>query len=160
MNKNAIILLIIVILVIIGLVFAFRRDEPATETPIDQNPPVINTPIVPATTTPATTTRATSTPATSTPITAVLHNVSYTEAGFTPATLTIRQGDTVVFQNNSARGFWPASDEHPTHTIYPEFDPKRVVAAGESWSFKFDKKGTWKYHDHRAASLGGTVIVQ
>lgn len=157
MNKNGIILVIIIILIAIGVIF-FSMDKPettpVTDTTIDTTVIVTPQPIATSTATSTPTTPATTTPSVTT------HIITYTEAGFTPATITIKQGDVVVFKNNSARGFWPASDEHPSHTIYSAFDPKRVVAAGDSWSFKFDQKGTWEYHDHRAASLVGTVIVQ
>ena len=82
-----------------------------------------------------------------------------TTTGFEPATVTIRQGDTVTFINDSTKPDWPASNVHPTHQIYSEFDPKRPLAAGESWSFTFTKVGEWKFHDHLQANVTGLIIV-
>jgi plastocyanin len=154
MNKNGYLLLGIIIVIIIGIIY-FTMDTPTTPEPIESNtivptePVSTSTPVVTATSTPSTTASTTKT-----------YTVTYTETGFSPADITIKVGETVVFKNNSTRAFWPASNDHPSHTIYPEFDPKKTVAAGASWSFTFTKVGSWKYHDHRAANLGGTITVQ
>lgn len=88
-----------------------------------------------------------------------IHSIVLTKEGFFPNEATIRQGDTVVFTTTAGEDFWPASDLHPTHGIYPEFDPKQPVLPNSSWSFKFDKVGTWPYHDHLSPLDGGTIIV-
>ena len=62
--------------------------------------------------------------------------------------------------DNPNESFWPASNIHPTHMIYPEFDAKRPVASGKDWSFTFTKKGTWRYHDHLNPEATGTVVVE
>lgn len=82
------------------------------------------------------------------------------ENGFSPSTITVRLGQTVVFTNNTNQEFWPASDFHPTHALYPEFDPKQPVSAHESWSFTFTKPGKWTYHDHLNPTHVGTIVVQ
>lgn len=99
------------------------------------------------------------------------HTVEITDSGFVPSEITIAKGDTVTFVNMGGSS-WPASNIHPTHTIYPGsdiskcgtgaaiFDACRGLAEGESFSFKFDEVGEWKYHDHLRASLRGTVTVQ
>lgn len=86
--------------------------------------------------------------------------VSYSDSGFSPVSLTIKVGDTVNFKNQSGKSMWVASDPHPIHTVYPEFDAKKEVANGENYSFTFTKVGTWKYHDHLNPSDTGTIIVQ
>ncbi|WP_419931745.1 cupredoxin domain-containing protein [Candidatus Poriferisodalis sp.] len=85
--------------------------------------------------------------------------VTYTSGGiFVPERLEIVTGDTVTFVNESEWGVWPASNIHPTHEIYPEFDPLREIPPGESWSFKFTRRGTWRYHNHSLASETGVII--
>lgn len=86
--------------------------------------------------------------------------ITYTDSGFSPTTLTIKSGDTVVFKNNGSKDFWPASAIHPTHTIYPEFDAKKGIAPGATYSFTFTRIGSWKYHNHLNPSLTGTITVQ
>ncbi len=79
--------------------------------------------------------------------------------GFSPKTLEIPPGTTVVFDNKDNVAHWPASNLHPTHSIYPEFDPKKGIEPGKDWSFTFQKAGEWKYHDHLNPSLTGIIIV-
>jgi plastocyanin len=79
--------------------------------------------------------------------------------GFHPRTLTIREGETVTFRSERGKYFWPASDFHPTHKLYPAFDAKRAVSPNDSWSFTFDEAGVYKFHDHLAAYFFGVIKV-
>ncbi len=87
------------------------------------------------------------------------HIIRMTSGGFEPKELTITQGDVVVFINNDDVDRWPASNFHPTHAIYPEFDPQKGVAPGASWKFKFEKVGTWRMHDHLSPHMTGAITV-
>lgn len=82
-----------------------------------------------------------------------------TNDGYEPKEVTIKKGDIVLFTNESDMFHWPASDLHPTHGVYPEFDPLDTIAPGEEWKFQFDKVGVWKYHDHIRANKVGTITV-
>ncbi len=100
--------------------------------------------------------------------------IEITSSGFSPDTLTINIGETVTFVNKDIKLSWPASAIHPTHTVYPGSDIKKCgtseetnifdackgLAQGESWSFTFNSKGTWNYHNHLNPSLRGKIIVQ
>ncbi len=94
--------------------------------------------------------------------------IDMTEDGFDPKTVTIKAGQIVIFKNSGTINQWPASAVHPTHAIYPEaggcigsaFDACKGLAPGESWSFQFNEKGSWNYHDHLNPSLVGTVKVE
>lgn len=83
-----------------------------------------------------------------------------TNEGYEPNEVTIQEGDTVTFVNESSEFHWPASDVHPTHTIYSDFDPREPVAPGDSWSFMFTQTGEWVFHDHLRANLKGVVTVE
>lgn len=85
--------------------------------------------------------------------------ITITEDGYSPLNIVVAEGTTVTFMNESGPARWPASDIHPTHEIYPEFDPKEEIPAGGSWSFTFDKMGEWGYHDHLTPSITGTITV-
>ena len=101
------------------------------------------------------------------------HVISMTSAGFSPATLTISIGDTVVFVNDDSSQHWPASYRHPTHTDYPGsgistcgsseedtiFDSCGGISIGESYQFQFNEIGLWEYHDHLKPGLTGVVEV-
>lgn len=74
--------------------------------------------------------------------------------------ITIKKDQVVEWRNEGSEDYWPASNIHPSHGIYPEFDPAQPVKPGESWSFKFDRAGTWKFHDHLfPKEIKGEVIV-
>jgi len=99
--------------------------------------------------------------------------VAYTDQGFSPKSVTIEQGQTVTWVNQSSRDMWVASGAHPTHMLYDgtslnehctlnaetPFDACRAQSPGASYSFTFNKEGTWKYHDHTNASQTGAVVV-
>ncbi len=141
---------IIVIIIIAGLAYAFW--------PTSTEAPSINTPIV-ETLVPGTTSlelAASSTPAV--PGTSAL--ITYTDRGFSPEIVEVAQDGTVTFKNESTRDLWVASNEHPEHLMYPEFDAKKGYTPGSEYQFTFEKAGSWQYHDHLKASLGGTVIVK
>lgn len=102
------------------------------------------------------------------------YTIRMTAEGFEPSSVTIATGDTVTFINDDARERWPASNIHPTHTLHPGsdirkcgtdgektiFDACRGLTQGESYQFTFTSAGTWRFHDHLYASLGGEIIVK
>lgn len=99
--------------------------------------------------------------------------ITHADSGYSPQAVTIKKGAAVTFKNESANATWPASAMHPTHTVYPGsgldkcgtgeqstiFDACRGLATGESWSFKFDNAGSWKYHDHLTPTHFGAIEV-
>lgn len=85
--------------------------------------------------------------------------IKYDGSKFTPSTLDIKAGDVVIFKNESSKSFRPASGPHPSHTNYPEFDPKKEIPAGGSWQFTFEKTGSWPFHDHLNSSVFGKINV-
>ena len=86
--------------------------------------------------------------------------VKFTGTAFEPSSLTIKAGDTVTFENKSGDDFWPASNVHPTHLLYPGFDAKKPILDGGTYSFTFTKKGSWGYHNHLTPDIQGTIVVQ
>lgn len=96
--------------------------------------------------------------------------ITYTDAGYSPASITINRGQTVRFVNQSSRDFWPASAMHPTHEVYPEdrpgqclgsaFDACEAIPPGGQYSFTFNQEGEWGYHDHIDAQYFGRITVR
>ena len=100
--------------------------------------------------------------------------ITYTDQGYSPASINIKKGDTVVWKNQSSKDMWPASALHPTHTVYPGsgiskcntaeqpaiFDACASINPGSSWSFKFLQAGSWKFHDHLSTTNFGTINVE
>jgi len=90
---------------------------------------------------------------------ATLHTVTLTEIGYSPKELIIRKGDGVLFETTRDVPHWPASSQHPSHLVYPEFDSKGRIPALENWEFLFEKTGSWDYHDHISSNYKGTIHV-
>lgn len=86
--------------------------------------------------------------------------ISIDESGFIPSTVTVTTGTMVTFINNGQGPHWPASDVHPTHQNLPEFDAKRGLLTGETYSYTFTKQGSWGMHDHLNPSATGTIVVE
>ena len=85
--------------------------------------------------------------------------VTLTKDGYVPRELTVEKGTVVAFVSENGALFWPASNLHPSHGIYPEFDPKAPIQPNDAWSFTFDTAGEWKYHDHLAPYFIGVITV-
>jgi plastocyanin len=85
--------------------------------------------------------------------------ITISNDGFVPSSLKVKKGTSVRFINKTSQWHWPASDLHPSHSIYPEFDPKNPIGPGQEWSFIFDKVGTWNFHDHLSPLMMGTITV-
>lgn len=157
MNKS-IIGVIIAVIIIVGAVFFLKKEATAPST--DDTNVAQATPTPTLTPTPSATPISGTTPTpTATTTAPKTVEVTYTTAGFSPSTITIKKGDTVKFINNTSSGIKPASNPHPVHTDYPEFVSPDDIAQGGSWSFTFTKVGTWGYHNHRNESKTGTIIV-
>lgn len=85
--------------------------------------------------------------------------IEMTSNGFLPQEVTVDDNSSIIFLNKDSKPRWPASNVHPTHDLYPEFDPQKPIAPGESWVFKPKKKGVWKYHDHLLPHFRGSISV-
>ena len=94
--------------------------------------------------------------------------INMTKSGFSPTFVSIRKNQGVRFVNKLPSDcpapdmtcfFWPASDPHPTHEFYPEFDVREAVGPGESWTFLPVREGSWEDHDHFESSYTATVQV-
>lgn len=94
--------------------------------------------------------------------------VTYSDNGYSPVSVTIPVGGTVIFKNMSTHTMWTASNPHPIHSQYPvsggciasAFDECKGDKTGTSWSFTFATAGTWGYHNHLLSRDMGTVIVR
>lgn len=104
---------------------------------------------------------------------AMKNEVTYTGNGFSPKSLTVKKGDTVTWLNKDSDQLWVASGVHPDHTLYDgtsraqhcpntantAFDQCKGMPTGQSYSFTFNKVGTWEYHNHLNPSESGEVVV-
>lgn len=158
--KNIIIAVIIVGVIAVGGYFLLSGSYSPRV-----SPPPVNAPVAPIS--------ESQTPRLQTPQTSSLETESenaivYSDGGYSPNTITVKAGATVIFKNQSSQSMWTASAVHPTHRSYPTtggclgstFDACKGIQPGGSWSFKFDITGTWKYHNHLTPGNTGTIVVE
>lgn len=87
-------------------------------------------------------------------------SVNFDGKSFTPAIVTLKVGQKVIFKNISEKeSLWVASDPHPVHDAYPELDSKKAIEPGGSYEFVAGKIGSWGYHDHIQPSIVGKLII-
>lgn len=86
--------------------------------------------------------------------------IVFKDGKFEPQNVSIKVDQTVNFVNQSDEDIWPASNIHPTHGIYPQFDSQKPINPGKSWSFTFTRAGTWKFHDHLQPEITGEIKVE
>jgi plastocyanin len=81
-----------------------------------------------------------------------------------PATVTIRSGESVMFVNNHNRDHQMASDPHPNHTDCPAINALNTLGAGQSRATNaLSTTRTCGVHDHLEDTnnnLRGNIIVQ
>jgi plastocyanin len=97
--------------------------------------------------------------------------VMFNGSGFSPASVTVAQGGTVTWTSTNG-DLWIASDPHPIHNGYDGTTMQQHCSPGytgatpfdqctgaTSYSFTFNKVGTWGYHDHLDSGIRGSVTV-
>ena len=90
----------------------------------------------------------------SAPAAAATHTIVIRQYAYSPASLTIRQGNTVTWTNQD-------SVEHDvTVTQGPTSFRSPMLAKGQSWRHTFDTPGTWSYICSVHPDMRATVTVQ
>jgi len=62
--------------------------------------------------------------------TGTTHIVEFSEDGISPKLSEILDGDSIEFVNTGELDHWPASNVHPTHELYADFDARRPILPG------------------------------
>ena len=147
MKGKYLVLIIIVLLLVLG----FLGKDQIGSLMYGSNPqpaPQVTTPTITPKTSPATSSAA------------VEQNVvTLTANGFSPSPLTVKASTSVTFINKSGSKATVNSAPHPVHTNYPPLN-LGSFADGGTLSYKFDKPGTYGYHNHLNPSQTGQVVVQ
>lgn len=89
----------------------------------------------------------------------VAATITYSNSGFSPATTTVKSGDTVAITNTSSGTLQFDSDPHPEHTDDVDLNVG-VVAPGETKTFVVTKTGSHGFHNHLNSSHTATIVVQ
>src|ERR671937_514241 len=86
------------------------------------------------------------------PATAATKTISIFGSGFSPKSVTVTEGDTVVWQNKD-------NDTHQVLADRGQF-VSAILRQGQSYSFTFKAAGTYPYHDELHPRLKGTITVK
>jgi plastocyanin len=87
--------------------------------------------------------------------------VTITAQGFNPATIKVKSGQSVIWTNADDKPHQVSTDPYPSADGLAGFNSEEPLAKSETYSFTFDKPGTYTYHDKlNPLKLKGTVIVE
>lgn len=88
--------------------------------------------------------------------------VNISEAGsFVPATLKVKVNTVVIWTNYDTESpHRIAADPYPTHASLPSLDSKSNITFNGTYRYKFDKTGTYHYHDELHPDHTGTIVVE
>jgi plastocyanin len=145
MQNKTLLTIIVLIILLLGGYFLFSKPKDVVAPPVEEKTAVQNT-------------VAEETPAVNKA--PKKYEITFSADGFSPAVLNIAVGDTVAFVNKSDGAFWPASNSHPIHADYSEFDAKTEIGTGKTYEFTFTKAGEWGYHNHLNPKMMGVVVVK
>ena len=147
MNRNTIIGIIVAILIIGGAVVLANqsKDDENTQTP--SNSLSADSESSNSNTTDTNTVAATAS-----------STITYSDNGFSPATLTVASGTKVTIKNSSSNPLQFDSNPHPEHTDNPELNIGRINP-GESQTITVTTKGSHGYHNHLNSGDTGTLVV-
>ncbi len=137
MNKKIIVALVVVI-VLGGGVWAYLATRPNASAPQGS------------------TDTHSSNAANETPV--ATNELNYTDSGFSPKSITAKVGTKVHITNKSSGPLQFSSDDHPTHTLHPEFN-LGSIAAGANEDLDLKTTGTWGYHNHLKSEDTGSITV-
>ncbi|MBU6141601.1 cupredoxin domain-containing protein [Patescibacteria group bacterium] len=79
-------------------------------------------------------------------------DVSINDGSFSPGSVTIKQGDRVIWVNKGTNVHAVTSDGGLFQSL--------ILNPGQRYQFTFTVKGTFTYHDSTNTGMTGTVIVQ
>lgn len=134
--SNKYIGVIVAILIIAGGIYFFKNQNsistPKTSTP---SPAQNQNPVTQPAPTPV--------------LNQVIRNVNITGFAFSPASLTVRKGETIV---------WTNKDPAP-HTVTGGDLKSNALGQNETYSFTYDKTGSFSYYCSLHPSMKGTITV-
>ena len=84
-------------------------------------------------------------------------DVSITDNSFEPSTIKIKKGESITWTNQDSKDHQVYADQ----SIITGLDSQQPLGQGDSYSFTFEKEGTYHYFDSlHPTRLTGTVIVE
>lgn len=135
MNNKNIIIGIVVLLIIVGGIYFFSSQGSNTPTPAYNTNPTPTAYVPKATPVPT--------------AVQIIHNVSISNFAFLPANITVRKGETIVWTNKDPM----------THTVTGGDMKSSALGQNQTFSFTYDKTGTFTYHCSIHPRMTGIITV-
>lgn len=85
--------------------------------------------------------------------------VVYTDKGFAPEEIEVKQGSTVRFVNLSDKGMRVASSFGVVPNPYPLLNQESTIKRGESYFFIWSDIGKWDYYNSNEPKDKGVIVV-
>jgi plastocyanin len=85
--------------------------------------------------------------------------IQVTAGGFIPATLAVKAGTQVVWQNLDSAPHAVASNPYPENSSVPGLNSRTILPSG-SYTFTPTTSGKIEYHDNTQPTLGGIIMVE
>jgi plastocyanin len=92
-------------------------------------------------------------------VSSAVATITYSDNGFSPATTTVKSGDTVAVKNTASSELDLDSDPHPVHTDDTDLNVG-AVASGQTKTFVVTKTGSFGFHNHLDPSKNGKIEIQ
>jgi plastocyanin len=130
--KKLILIIVLVIIIAGGLILGHRRSNPTNTSTASSNQSSGSSSSAPAT-----------------------GNIKINNMMFTPSQITVAKGGTVTWTN----------DDTTTHTVVDDLanvggPHSGDIAPGSTYSFTFNKAGSFQYHCTIHPSMRGTIVVK
>ena len=84
--------------------------------------------------------------------------IDVTPSGFVPATLNVKAGTTIIWQNQDSATHKVASNPYPLDNSVPSLNSGTILPNG-SYRYLPKSAGTIYYHDDTKPTLNGTIVV-
>jgi len=148
MNKSRNIALVVVaVLVIAGIALTLSNQKKTTASTAQPTP------------TPFTATISPGASPTQSPAQTAASVISYDGNSFSPASTTVKSGQTVTFKNTSNTAVQVDSDPHPIHTDDTDLNVGNIDPGG-SKTITVTKIGSFGFHNHLNPSQKGHITIQ
>ena len=86
--------------------------------------------------------------------------VKITDDGFLPATITVKAGTVLTWQNVDGQPHRVVSGPYPAHTDLPGLDSVQNMSTGQYYQFTAAHTGTFTYYDAAHPSSAGQIVVK
>jgi len=88
-------------------------------------------------------------------------SATISDTGFSPQSISIKPNTELTWTNNDSQAHQVSADPYPANNSITGFDNNQLLEKGDSYSFTFQKTGTYHVHDNlNPLKFNQTIIVK